>query len=86
MYVNKFGDWSEIILQPVGTNSIRGNKINDIFVVGDYGAIFHFNGVSWQMLSSFSDKGYSKVNIKNDVVAICGIYLGRALIEIGRRN
>jgi hypothetical protein len=86
VFVNKFGIWNEIMLQPVGTNSVRGNNINDIFVVGDYGSIFHFNGVSWQILSSFNDKGYSKVFVENDIVAICGRHLGRALIEIGRRN
>ena len=85
-YENKFGVWNEISLYPVGTNSIRGNDINDIFIVGDFGAIFHFNGVGWQMLSTPSNKGYSKVYVKGDIVAISGNYLGQGLIEIGRRN
>ena len=86
IYVNKFGIWSEIILQPVGTNSIRGNNINDIFVVGDQGFITHFNGSTWQIIVNYNNKGYSKVSIIGDIVAIAGNYQGKALVEIGRRN
>ncbi len=85
-YVNKFGVWNEIDLYPVGTNSVRGNGSNDIFIVGDSGAIFHFNGVSWKMLSTPNNKGYSKVAIKGNIVVICGNYQGKGLIEIGIRN
>ena len=85
-YVNKFGVWNEIDLYPVGTNSVRGNGSNDIFIVGDSGAIFHFNGVSWKMLSTPNNKGYSKVAIKGNIVVICGNYQGKGLIEIGTRN
>jgi len=85
-YVNKFGVWSEIDLYPVGTNSVRGNGSNDIFIVGDSGAIFHFNGVSWKMLSTPNNKGYSKVAVKGNIVVICGNYQGKGLIEIGIRN
>jgi hypothetical protein len=85
-YVNKFGVWNEIDLYPVGTNSVRGNGSNDIFIVGDSGAIFHFNGVSWKMLSTPNNKGYSKVAVRGNMVAICGNYNGKGLIEIGIRN
>lgn len=85
-YVNKFGVWNEIDLYPVETGSVRGNGSNDIFIVGDAGAIFHFNGVSWKMLSTPNNKSYSKVTIKGNLVVICGYYQGQGLIEIGRRN
>jgi hypothetical protein len=85
-YVNRFGVWDEIELYPVGTNSVRGNDSNDIFIVGDAGAIFHFNGVSWKMLNTPNNKGYSKVAVINNIVAICGNYQGQGLIEIGIRN
>jgi hypothetical protein len=85
-YVNKFGVWDEIDLYPVGTNSVRGNGANDIFIVGDSGAIFHFNGVSWKMLSTPNNKGYSKVAVKENIVVICGNYLGQGIIEVGIRN
>jgi len=54
--------------------------------VGDSGAIFHFNGVSWMMLSTPNNKGYSKVAVKGNMVVICGNYQGQGLIEIGIRN
>ncbi|MCC7092713.1 MAG: glucosyl transferase, partial [Ignavibacteriaceae bacterium] len=80
------GVWDEIDLYPVGTNSVRGNSSNDIFIVGDSGAIFHFNGVSWKMLNTPNNKGYSKVAIRGNIVVICGNYQGQGLIEIGTRN
>jgi len=86
LYENKFGKWSEINIEPVGTNSVRGKAVNDIIVAGDYGAVFHFNGASWKMLNTFNNKGYSEVNINGDIVAIAGNYQGKALVEIGRRN
>ena len=85
-YVNKFGVWNEIDLYPVETGSVRGNGSNDIFIVGDAGAIFHFNGVSWKMLSTPNNKGYSKVAVRGNIVVICGNYQGQGLIEIGIRN
>ncbi|MCZ7604444.1 MAG: glucosyl transferase [Melioribacteraceae bacterium] len=87
VFENKFGRWNEINLQPIGTNSIRGNGLNDIFVVGDYGSKFHFNGSSWRLLNSFnSSKGYSKVAILNNLVVVCGNQQGQGLIEIGIRQ
>ncbi len=85
-YVNKFGKWEKISLPEVGTNSIRGNNINDIFIVGDYGFKAHFDGVRWQVLSTYNERGYSKVDVKGNIVAICGNYNGKGLIEIGIRN
>ncbi len=85
-FVNKFGKWEDINLYPGATNSIRGNGLNDIFIVGDNGSIFHFNGVSWQILNIPNDKGYSKVAVKGNMVVICGNHLGKGLIEVGIRN
>ncbi|MCK9426397.1 MAG: glucosyl transferase [Ignavibacteriaceae bacterium] len=85
-FENKFGYWNQITLPAVGMNSVRGNNINDIFIIGDYGFISHFNGVNWKVMSSPNDKGYSKVNVKEDVVVICGQNQGRGIIEIGKRN
>ena len=86
VFVNKYGNWNEIVLQPVGTNSIRGNDINDIFIDGDYGFISHFNGLNWQIYNGNYLKGYSRLSFKNDIVAIAGNYQGKAIIEIGIRN
>jgi len=85
-FKNKFGTWKQIVLPEVGMNSVRGNNINDIFIVGDYGFISHFNGVNWKVMSSPNNKGYSKVNIKGDVVVICGQNQGYGIIEIGKHT
>lgn len=85
-FENKFGIWNQITLPEVGMNSVRGNNINDIFIVGDYGFISHFNGINWKVMSSPNNIGYSKVTIKNDVVVICGQNQGHGIIEIGKRN
>ncbi len=86
VFVNKLGTWEQINLPQVGTNSIRGNEINDIFIDGDSGFISHFNGVNWQIYNGNYLKGYSRLSFKNDIVAIAGNYQGKAIVEIGRRN
>jgi len=86
VFVNKFGTWEQITLPPITTNSIRGNDINDVFAVGSMGTIFHFNGISWQVISSYTQKENYRVDFKNNVVAICGYYNGKGFVEIGIRN
>ncbi|AFH50646.1 Hypothetical protein IALB_2943 [Ignavibacterium album JCM 16511] len=86
VFVNKFRTWSEINLQQVGTNSIRGNKLNDIFIAGDYGFKSHFNGLTWQVYNNNYLKGYSRLSFQGNIVAIAGNYQGKATVEIGRRN
>jgi hypothetical protein len=86
VFENKFNVWRELNTPLVGTNSVRGNNINDIIIAGDNGFITHFNGVSWKTLSTYSNKGYAEVSFKDEIVAICGNYQGQGLIEIGKRN
>jgi len=86
VYVNKFDTWEQITLPAITTNSIRGNDINDVFAVGSLGTIFHFNGISWQVISSYTQKENYRVDFKNNIVAICGYYNGKGFVEIGRRN
>jgi len=86
VFENKFNVWRKLNTPLVGTNSVRGNNINDIVVAGDNGFITHFNGVEWKTLSTYSSKGYAEVSFKDEIVAICGNYQGQGLIEIGKRN
>ena len=54
---------------------IRGNNINDFFGVGDFGNVFHFNGITFKHFDSLSNTTrYSSVNIFNDLVIICNQY------------
>ena len=48
IYDNKRGYWKESTPTITYTECIRGNDINDIYAVGDFGMFLHYNGVSWQ--------------------------------------
>ena len=50
VYVGRFGNWRDMNF-PVdrGIRKIRGKSINDLFAVGEYGNVAHFNGVSWDV-------------------------------------
>ena len=86
VFVYRFGTWQQINLPAITTNSIRGNDINDVFAVGSMGTIFHFNGISWKVISSYTQKENYRVDFKNNVVAVGGYYNGKGFVEIGRRN
>ncbi len=46
------GLWLEVAgpsIIPYYTERIRGAEVNDIFVVGDFGIVAHYNGISWKL-------------------------------------
>ncbi len=74
------------------SGEVRGQDINDVFVVGSFGEVVHFNGQSW--LRYFSDvplpSGYlGFVAIKGNLVMATGqVSVGinsRGIVLIGRR-
>jgi len=71
---------------------IRGNGPNDIFVVGDYGLVSHFNGSTWHTYPALQGELiYYGLAMKEDlIVAVGGITTGgvggAATILMGRRN
>jgi len=71
-----------------GTSRIRGNAINDFFVVGAYGEILHYNGFNWKSflpeLGSLNGS-YGSVDIKGNLVVITGFDAVTAKITIGIR-
>ena len=74
------------------STSIRGNNINDVFVVGAFGDFDHFNGVSWKndYIEPLLDNGaYTSVSTKGDMVVAVGSNQisinSEAVILIGRR-
>ena len=64
--------WEEIKEIPLYyTEEIRGNDINDIMVVGDFGLLAHYNGISWKIFNKpTADIYYSCAVDKNLVVAV----------------
>jgi hypothetical protein len=69
------------------TTHIRGNAINDIFAVGAYGEILHYNGNSWHSYISTTgiNGSYGPVAIRNNLVMIVGYDNDLAVITKGVR-
>ncbi|HVN48261.1 MAG TPA: hypothetical protein VMU30_05505, partial [Bacteroidota bacterium] len=62
---NKF-NWSEIYPPaPTFVESIRGESYKNIFIVGDYGLILHWNGKGWYRYDQF----YTYANGNGDVLS-----------------
>ena len=65
--------------------SIRGSSINNIVTVGQYGRIWHFNGVSWRFFEELvqpTDRLRS-VSVKNDLVVSVGYRYLNAIEQFG---
>ncbi len=53
---------------------IRGNGENDLFVVGHFGAVLHWNGQSWHRYQELpDDRIYYGVSVKGDLVVAVGV-------------
>ena len=69
------------------STAIRGNHVNDVFIVGSYGDILHYNGKSWH---SYREElgpigGFGEVAVKGDLVCAVGYEGSRAIILRGKR-
>ncbi len=84
-------NWQAIKDVPaIYSEAIRGTAYNNIFVVGHFGLLLHWNGYSWK---DFTDKNvvYYGLAVKgNTIVAVGtvpeGIVAGPAAILIGKRK
>ncbi len=79
--------------QPFGElfiNSIRGTNRNNVFAVGDYGIVVHYNGKSWhfykELFKFWGTRIYSSVSLTKNKVYIVGQEDGRGIIVIGTRR
>ena len=86
IFSNKSGVWKE---EDFGTNyftnDVRGNALNDIFVIGDFGLIAHYNGIDWMVYNSRFTGGYTSLSVKENIIAISGNKDGKAIVTIGKR-
>jgi hypothetical protein len=76
------------ILTSFYSNAIRGNDLNDVFVVGAFGDVLHYNGSSWMIypeLRMNSGSLYS-VSVKDDIVAAAGTVDNTATVIRGKRR
>jgi len=70
--------------------SVRGNDINDVFIVGAYGLVSHFNGSTWKQyqgneLPEFYGT-YGNLHFKDDFIVTVGRINNSAIILRGKRN
>jgi hypothetical protein len=71
------------------TTKVKGNGINDVFVVGAYGEFLHYNGVRWQSYIGTTgiDGVYSSVALYGNLVIAVGENSSQqAVVLIGKRN
>lgn len=70
------------------SHDITGNGINDVFVVGSFCEVVHYNGSTWYNYRNeipFAGGALGGVSVKDNLVAIAG-HIGReAVVIIGRR-
>ncbi len=69
---------------------MRGNAVNDLFIVGEFSMVAHFNGVNWRYYASLADNSrrlHSVAQRGEQVFAVGETldFLSRAVVLRGRR-
>ncbi|MGH7595480.1 MAG: glucosyl transferase [bacterium] len=70
------------------SHAIRGNHLNDIFVVGAFGDVLHYNGKSWRsyrQATALAQGSYVSVSVKGDWFFAVGHNFDRAVVLRGKR-
>ncbi len=69
------------------TNCIRGIASNDLVVVGDFGIVGHFNGVTWKVYDELKlpNGNYESVAIKGNIAIAAGWQNARGYVAVGKR-
>ncbi len=87
VYVNRGKGWKEIEGLPLlYSTSIKGNASNNIFVVGGFGYIAHYNGVDWKVVNDTESFNIMEVEVKNNIVVAVGTNGVQGVVKIGRRR
>lgn len=84
---NRFGEYEEFIELPlITTNAIRGQKINDVFVAGDFGILAHYNGKSWRQYTYFDEVDiFFSIDYKENLVIAVGFKEDQAVVYMLRK-
>jgi hypothetical protein len=88
LFLGSPGQWREVRDLPLYFSTrIRGNQINDVFVVGAYGLCGHFNGLTWHNYPELQQPGgsYEGLAVGGNLVVAVGDAGGRALVLRGYR-
>lgn len=66
---------------------IRGKSKNDLFVVGDFGLLAHYNGATWKEYPEASSAlVYTSLDFKNNLMVTVGYTQTKAVIQFMIRN
>ena len=71
-----------------GTTKMRGNGLNDVFVVGAYGELLHYNGMRWKSfrdVTGLDNGSYASVAVKGNLIIAVGANNNDAIVTVGRR-
>ncbi len=71
------------------TTKIKGNGLNDIYVVGAFGEFLHFNGLNWKSLQNetgWFNGSYASVATVRNLVCAVGYNGAQGIIIMGNRN
>jgi hypothetical protein len=69
----------------VNMNCVRGNRENDIVVVGGFGLLAHYNGATWRVYGIAPSASFYWAAIKGNIIIAVGRYGSRAIAAIGKR-
>jgi len=75
-------------LPPYYKASVRGDNLNNIVVVGAFGLVLSYNGVSWynhQAVTYLPDGYWGRVAIRGNLVIAVGGISRQAIVAIGKR-
>jgi len=85
---NPYGEWKEIggvDVIPASTERIRGIDCNDIFIVGHFGYITHYNGYNFKVIRPNPVILYESCDYKNNLMIAVG-YDGRTAFIVHIRR
>ncbi|MGH2567551.1 MAG: hypothetical protein ACRDGA_04375, partial [Bacteroidota bacterium] len=68
------------------TRRVRGTDVHDVFVVGDFGFVAHYNGSSWRMYPEAAVALYYSMDYKNNLMIAVGARDGKAVILRMKRD
>jgi hypothetical protein len=78
---NKYGEWiKQESLLPKFSESIIGQANNDVFVVGDFSLISHYNGQNWKVFDDTPSGRYIANAYKNGVMVAVGDMGSKAIV------
>ncbi|MCL4551045.1 MAG: glucosyl transferase [Bacteroidetes bacterium] len=73
VYIKKHRNWIEQTSLPLTyTRRVRGNAKNDVFVVGDFGLVEHYNGTNWKTYPEAAQGIFYSMDYKKGIMVATG--------------